>query len=52
LFQNKSHRAWVIVASVVLMLVYMIPHSLMGSEIDFTQVEPETVISQAVHLGK
>jgi hypothetical protein len=35
--KNKYHRSWVIVASVVLLLIYLIPHSLMGSEIDFTQ---------------
>jgi hypothetical protein len=35
--KNKYHRPWVFVASVVLLLIYLIPHSLMGSEIDFTQ---------------
>jgi len=50
LFQNRSHRAWVIVASVVLMLVYLIPHSLMGSEIDFTQTEPEALATGAISM--
>ncbi len=36
-FKNKYHRGWVFVAAIILLLVYMIPHSLMGSEIDFTQ---------------
>lgn len=36
-YKNNHHRGWVLAASVVLLLVYMIPHSLMGSEIDFTQ---------------
>lgn len=36
-YKNKYHRGWVFVAAVVLLLIYMIPHSLMGSEIDFTQ---------------
>lgn len=35
--KNKRHRPWVLVASIVLLIVYLIPHSLMGSEIDFTQ---------------
>lgn len=36
-YKNKYHRGWVFVAAVVLLLIYMVPHSLMGSEIDFTQ---------------
>lgn len=36
-YRNKQHRTWVLVASIVLLLIYLIPHSLMGSEIDFTQ---------------
>ncbi|MFW5724881.1 MAG: hypothetical protein ACOCX0_00435 [Bacteroidota bacterium] len=36
-FRNKYHRTWVIVAAVMLLLIYLIPHSMMGSEIDFTQ---------------
>ncbi len=35
--RNPNHRAWVLAASVILLLVYLIPHSAMGSEIDFTQ---------------
>jgi hypothetical protein len=36
-WRNPDHRLWVIVASIVLMLVYLIPHSLLGSEIDWTE---------------
>jgi hypothetical protein len=36
-YKDRFHRIWVITAAVVLMLVFMIPHSMMGSEIDFTQ---------------
>ena len=39
--KNHYHRGWVLAASIVLLLVYMIPHSLMGSEIDFTQELPQ-----------
>ncbi len=35
--RNPRHRTWVIVASIILLLIYLIPHSLMGSEIDWTQ---------------
>lgn len=36
-WRNPHHRAWALAAAVVLFIVYMIPHSLLGSEIDFTQ---------------
>jgi len=35
--QNPRHRTWVLVAAIVLFLIYLIPHSLLGSEIDWTQ---------------
>ncbi len=35
--KNPMHRTWVLVAAIVLLLIYYIPHSLMGSEIDWTQ---------------
>jgi hypothetical protein len=38
-YKNRQERVWVIIASVLLLLVYMIPHSMMGSEIDHTLVE-------------
>lgn len=35
--KRPGSRGWALAASVVLMLVYMIPHSMLGSEIDYTQ---------------
>lgn len=34
---NPRRRGWVIAAAVVLLAVYLIPHSMFGSEIDYTQ---------------
>ncbi|MHC1775740.1 MAG: hypothetical protein AB9834_10040 [Lentimicrobium sp.] len=36
LWKNKENRGWALVASVVMLLVYLIPHSTLGSEIDHT----------------
>lgn len=38
---NPNKKGWVIAASIVLLLVYMIPHSMFGSEIDYTQQPPK-----------
>lgn len=34
---NPEKRGWVIAAAVLLLAVYLIPHSMFGSEIDYTQ---------------
>jgi len=36
--KNPEARGWALIASVVLFLVYMIPHSVLGSELDYTQM--------------
>jgi len=38
LWKNKQNRKWAIIASVILIAVYLIPHSALGSELDYTQV--------------
>jgi hypothetical protein len=37
LHKQRDARAWAIAASVILFLVYMIPHSLLGSQLDYSQ---------------
>jgi len=39
---GKGGRGWVIAAAVVTLLVYLIPHSVLGSEIDYTQMNSQT----------
>lgn len=38
--KNPQNRGWVIAASVILLAIYLIPHSVLGSEIDYTQTAP------------
>ncbi len=35
--KNPSARGWAIAAAIILLAVYMVPHSVLGSEIDYTQ---------------
>jgi ABC-type transport system involved in cytochrome c biogenesis permease subunit len=37
--KNRPARPWVLAASVVTLLVYLIPHSLLGSELDYSQLD-------------
>jgi hypothetical protein len=37
--KDKKHRTWVLIATAALIAVYLVPHSVLGSEIDFTQIQ-------------
>ncbi len=37
--RKKADAKWVLIASIVLLLVYLIPHSVLGSELDYTALE-------------
>ncbi len=42
--KNRENRLWPIIAFVVMLVVFLIPHSVLGSEIDYTQTpKTETV---------
>jgi hypothetical protein len=42
--KNRENRLWPAIATVVMLAVYLIPHSVLGSEIDYTESEekPQT----------
>lgn len=44
--QQPSNKTWPIVAAVVMIAVYLIPHSMLGSEIDHTKNSPQTEVTQ------
>lgn len=44
--QQPSNKTWPIVAAVVMVAVYLIPHSMLGSEIDHTKNSPQTEVTQ------
>lgn len=37
--KNTNNRKWVIVASIILLIVFLIPHSMFGSELDYSTGE-------------
>ncbi|MCX6246934.1 MAG: hypothetical protein NTW10_04305 [Bacteroidetes bacterium] len=40
-YRNREKRFWPVLASIVLLIVFLIPHSMLGSEIDYTKL-PKT----------
>ena len=41
--KKPEHKTWVVVALIVMIIVYIIPHSVLGSEIDYTKQETEQI---------
>ncbi|MCD4746355.1 MAG: hypothetical protein K8R58_08655 [Bacteroidales bacterium] len=39
LLKNRQKTGWALIASIVLLLIYLIPHSIFGSELDYTSGE-------------
>jgi hypothetical protein len=39
LARNKYDRKWAVIAAIILLAVYLVPHSVLGSEIDYTQTQ-------------
>jgi len=39
LFRSKRPERWIIFASVLMFIIFLIPHSLLGSELDYNQTE-------------
>jgi len=35
--RTRDRRGWIILAALVMFIIFMIPHSLLGSELDYTQ---------------
>ena len=37
--KDRRSRAWPLMASIVVLIIWLIPHSMLGSELDYTQLE-------------
>jgi hypothetical protein len=37
--KNKNKRFWVIFAAILMLIIFLIPHSLLGSELDYSKLE-------------
>jgi len=41
--KNKPARGWVLAASILMIVIYLIPHSLLGSELDYSTLENQEI---------
>lgn len=42
-YRNREKKTWSLVAAIVLLVVFLIPHSVLGSEYDFTKEKPTEI---------
>jgi hypothetical protein len=49
--KSKSPRSWYLGAAILLLVVFLIPHSLLGSELDYSEVDTQNA-QMAVHSIK
>jgi len=43
LYKFKNPKHWIIFASILMFIIFMIPHSLLGSELDYTKTDQNTL---------
>jgi hypothetical protein len=46
LFRTRENRTWPVVAAIVTFIVFLIPHSMLGSEIDYTKEAQKTEVQK------
>ncbi len=44
--RNRQRRTWTIVAAIITFIVFLIPHSMLGSEIDYTKEAPPSGVAK------
>jgi hypothetical protein len=42
-YRNRKNRTWPVIASIVMLIVFLIPHSVLGSEIDYSKEQTSVV---------
>lgn len=47
LLRDRQRYIWVKVAAIILIIVYLVPHSVLGSELDYTKTDVKPVVEMA-----
>jgi hypothetical protein len=45
LYKFKNPRRWIVFASILMFVIFLIPHSLLGSELDYSELDKQTNIN-------
>ena len=52
IYRSKRPKTWVLAAAIILLLVYLIPHSFLGSELDYRAIDSKQKSLQVAPGGK
>ena len=52
LYKFKNPRRWIIFASILMFIIFLIPHSMLGSELDYNQLENKSKIENQSEIKK
>lgn len=52
LFKFKNPRRWIIFASILMFIIFLIPHSMLGSELDYNQLDNKSKIENQSEIEK
>jgi len=52
LFKFKNPRRWIIFASILMFIIFLIPHSMLGSELDYNQLDNKSKIENHSEIKK
>ena len=51
--KGKPARGWVLAAAILLLIIFLIPHSLLGSELDYAEMDtPQTISRTLIHSSR
>ena len=51
--KGKPARGWVLAAAILLLIVFLIPHSVLGSELDYSEMDtPQAASMSSIHLTR
>ena len=46
LYKFKNPKRWIVFAAILMFIIFLIPHSVLGSELDYNELDNETVIEK------
>ena len=52
LYKFKNPRRWIIFASILMFIIFLIPHSMLGSELDYNQLDNKSKIENHSEIKK
>jgi hypothetical protein len=50
LYKFKNPNRWIVFASILMFIIFLIPHSVLGSELDYNELDSKTAIENQIDI--